>query len=62
MGSLQQDVALKLPITVRVFAMAGNSLLVCPEQMLIEKLKLKLTTKSQIYKCQPELLLIVAHS
>ena len=30
----------------------------CP----IENIKLKLTTKSQIYKCQPEPLLIVAHS
>ena len=28
----------------------------------IEKLKLKLTTKSQIYKCQPEPLLMLAHS
>jgi hypothetical protein len=41
---------------------AGNSLLVCPVQMLIEKPKLKLTTKSQIYKCQPEPLLMSANS
>ena len=30
----------------------------CP----IENIKLKLTTKSQIYKCQPEPLLMLAHS
>ena len=47
---------------VRVFAKAGNSLLVCPEQMLIEKLKLKITTKSQITNVQPKLKLIANYS
>jgi len=47
---------------VRVFAKAGNSLLVCREQMLIEKLKLKITTKSQIETRLPEPLLIPANS
>jgi len=28
----------------------------------LKNIKLKFTTKSQIYKCQPELLLMLAHS
>jgi|GEM_PF-2591829 len=35
-----------LACNVRVFAKAGNSLLVCPIQMPIEKLNYKITTKS----------------
>ena len=46
----------------RGLAKYGNRCLSSPEQMLIEKLLMKITTKSQIYKCQPEPLLMPANS